>query len=256
MPLPTRLLEGYRSFRAGRYSAEADRYQHLAEGQTPAVMIVACCDSGRLRKRFSTPARANFSLSATWPTSSRPTPRTAATMPPARRSSLPYSRWRAPYRDHGPRALRRHRAAASETSPLSHTDFIGSWTAPDQGRHPRRAARRGNRRSRARARDRARLDRALAGEPSDVPMGAYARTGRRPDHAWCLVRYRAGRTARLRARRPAPGCRSGRRSACDQSDPRLTAAMPVRHTSTRPSGAMIAMNCSILDVRPVTSKTK
>jgi carbonic anhydrase len=46
MPLPKRLLDGYTGFRAGRYSAEAERYRKLGEGnQKPSVMIVACCDS-------------------------------------------------------------------------------------------------------------------------------------------------------------------------------------------------------------------
>jgi carbonic anhydrase len=46
MTLPKRLLDGYSTFRAGRYSAEAERYRRLGEGQQrPAVMIIACCDS-------------------------------------------------------------------------------------------------------------------------------------------------------------------------------------------------------------------
>ena len=46
MTLPKRLLDGYSSFRTGRYSAEAERYRRLGEGQQkPSVMIVACCDS-------------------------------------------------------------------------------------------------------------------------------------------------------------------------------------------------------------------
>ena len=38
--------------------------------------------------------------------------------------------------------------------------------------------------------------------------------------------------------------------------PRFIAATPVRQTSTSPSGFMMAMNCSILDTRPVISKMK
>ena len=38
--------------------------------------------------------------------------------------------------------------------------------------------------------------------------------------------------------------------------PRFMAATPVRQTSTRPSGFMIAMNCSILETLPVISKMK
>src|SRR6185369_2830337 len=40
------------------------------------------------------------------------------------------------------------------------------------------------------------------------------------------------------------------------SGPRIMAAMPVRATSTRPSGNISAMNCSILSVAPVISNTK
>ena len=40
------------------------------------------------------------------------------------------------------------------------------------------------------------------------------------------------------------------------SGPRMMAAMPVRATSTRPSGSISAMNCSILSLAPVISNTK
>ncbi|UUP17425.1 carbonic anhydrase [Nitratireductor thuwali] len=44
--LPERLLAGYRSFMASRYSAESQRYRALArDGQKPETMVVACCDS-------------------------------------------------------------------------------------------------------------------------------------------------------------------------------------------------------------------
>jgi carbonic anhydrase len=43
---PATLLNGYRSFMAGRYAREAAHYRHLAEdGQSPTTMIIACCDS-------------------------------------------------------------------------------------------------------------------------------------------------------------------------------------------------------------------
>lgn len=46
MTLPRRLLDGYASFRNGRYTAEAARYERLGQGaQKPSVMIIACCDS-------------------------------------------------------------------------------------------------------------------------------------------------------------------------------------------------------------------
>ena len=44
--LPAHLLNGYRNFMSGRYSAESNRYQTLArDGQAPTTMVIACCDS-------------------------------------------------------------------------------------------------------------------------------------------------------------------------------------------------------------------
>jgi carbonic anhydrase len=46
MLLPQRLLDGYASFRAGRYAQEQDRYRMLGSGvQKPRIMLIACCDS-------------------------------------------------------------------------------------------------------------------------------------------------------------------------------------------------------------------
>ena len=43
---PDSLLDGYRSFRSHRYEPERARYRALAEhGQSPEVMVIACCDS-------------------------------------------------------------------------------------------------------------------------------------------------------------------------------------------------------------------
>ena len=43
---PGSLLDGYRAFKDNRYAREHTLYRSLAErGQTPEVMIVACCDS-------------------------------------------------------------------------------------------------------------------------------------------------------------------------------------------------------------------
>ncbi|HHZ10766.1 MAG TPA: carbonic anhydrase [Rhizobiales bacterium] len=44
--LPEILLNGYRNFMTGRYASESSRYRSLArEGQAPATMVIACCDS-------------------------------------------------------------------------------------------------------------------------------------------------------------------------------------------------------------------
>lgn len=43
---PDRLTEGYRSFRAGRYPSEEERYRRLGDrGQKPEIMMIGCCDS-------------------------------------------------------------------------------------------------------------------------------------------------------------------------------------------------------------------
>jgi carbonic anhydrase len=41
----TKLLTGYRRFRAGDWASERARWAELAEGQSPKVMIIACSDS-------------------------------------------------------------------------------------------------------------------------------------------------------------------------------------------------------------------
>ncbi len=44
--LPEHLLNGYRTFMAGRYISERDQYRALAkDGQSPQTMMIACCDS-------------------------------------------------------------------------------------------------------------------------------------------------------------------------------------------------------------------
>jgi carbonic anhydrase len=43
---PRHLIKGYETFVTGRFSAEQQRYRHLAEqGQKPSVMMIGCCDS-------------------------------------------------------------------------------------------------------------------------------------------------------------------------------------------------------------------
>jgi carbonic anhydrase len=39
------LLQGYSRFRSGRYETERRRWEKLATGQAPPVMIIGCCDS-------------------------------------------------------------------------------------------------------------------------------------------------------------------------------------------------------------------
>jgi carbonic anhydrase len=45
-PLPTRLVEGYRTFMSQRFANERARYRDLAEtGQKPRILLIGCCDS-------------------------------------------------------------------------------------------------------------------------------------------------------------------------------------------------------------------
>jgi carbonic anhydrase len=45
MPEFNALIDGYQRFRAGAYRDQKDRFDALADGQAPPVMIVSCCDS-------------------------------------------------------------------------------------------------------------------------------------------------------------------------------------------------------------------
>ena len=45
MPEFRELLEGYRRFRLGHYETQKRRWDNLAAGQSPAVMVIGCCDS-------------------------------------------------------------------------------------------------------------------------------------------------------------------------------------------------------------------
>ncbi len=45
-PLPDELLDGFRRFRSNRYQQERERYQRLVErGQQPRTMLIGCSDS-------------------------------------------------------------------------------------------------------------------------------------------------------------------------------------------------------------------
>lgn len=45
MPEFRALIEGYRRFRLGPYREQRERYDQLAQGQEPKVMVIACSDS-------------------------------------------------------------------------------------------------------------------------------------------------------------------------------------------------------------------
>lgn len=45
MPEFAHLIDGYRRFRNEAYQTQRDRWDELAEGQNPPVMMIGCCDS-------------------------------------------------------------------------------------------------------------------------------------------------------------------------------------------------------------------
>jgi len=45
MPEFKALVDGYHRFRIGAYREQRERYDHLAQGQAPKIMIIACSDS-------------------------------------------------------------------------------------------------------------------------------------------------------------------------------------------------------------------
>ena len=45
MPEFAALVDGYKRFRAGEYVHQKARFDALADGQSPSVMVISCCDS-------------------------------------------------------------------------------------------------------------------------------------------------------------------------------------------------------------------
>jgi carbonic anhydrase len=45
MPEFNALVDGYQRFRSGAYADQKNRFDALADGQAPPVMIISCCDS-------------------------------------------------------------------------------------------------------------------------------------------------------------------------------------------------------------------
>ncbi|GJD99852.1 MULTISPECIES: carbonic anhydrase [Methylobacterium] len=43
--LPQTLTDGYRAFLDDRFARERGRYETLADGQSPEIMVISCCDS-------------------------------------------------------------------------------------------------------------------------------------------------------------------------------------------------------------------
>ena len=129
MMLPVMLLEGYANFRNGRYASESERYRKLGEGaQKPKIMIIACCDSRAAPETIFDAGPGEMFVVRN----------VANLVPPYTPDGGHHSTSAA--LEFGVMSLGvRHivvmghgrcggiRAAVQDASPLTHTDFIGSW---------------------------------------------------------------------------------------------------------------------------------
>jgi carbonic anhydrase len=123
------LLDGYSNFRSGRYASEAERYRRLGEGsQKPRVMIIACCDSRAAPETIFDAGPGEMFVVRN----------VANLVPPytpdgghhATSAALEFAVMSLGVQHivvmgHG--RCGGIRAAVQESSPLTHTDFIGSW---------------------------------------------------------------------------------------------------------------------------------
>jgi carbonic anhydrase len=129
MPLPPILVDGYANFRAGRYASEAERYRKLGEGaQKPRVMIIACCDSRAAPETIFDAGPGEIFVVRN----------VANLVPPytpdgghhSTSAALEFAVMSLGVKHivvmgHG--RCGGIRAAVQDASPLTHTDFIGSW---------------------------------------------------------------------------------------------------------------------------------
>ena len=129
MSLPAALLNGYANFRSGRYAAESERYEKLGQGaQKPKVMIIACCDSRAAPETIFDAGPGEMFVVRN----------VANLVPPytpdgghhSTSAALEFAVMSLGVKHivvmgHG--RCGGIRAAVSDASPLTHTDFIGSW---------------------------------------------------------------------------------------------------------------------------------
>ena len=119
MTLPAMLLDGYANFRAGRYASEAERYRKLGEGsQKPKIMIIAAGPG----EMFVVRNVANLVPPYT------PDGGHHATSAALEFAVMSLGVRHIVVMGHG--RCGGIRAAVQESSPLTHTDFIGSWMRP------------------------------------------------------------------------------------------------------------------------------
>jgi carbonic anhydrase len=129
MTLPERLVEGYASFRSGRFAAEAEAYRKLGAGQQkPEVMVIACCDSRAAPETIFDAGPGEIFVVrnvANLVPPYMPDGGHHATSAALEFAVLSLGVQHVVVMGHG--RCGGIRAAIEEASPLSHTDFIGSW---------------------------------------------------------------------------------------------------------------------------------
>jgi len=129
MTLPATLLDGYANFRAGRYASEAERYRKLGEGsQKPRIMIIACCDSRAAPETIFDAGPGEMFVVRNVANLVPPyTPDGGhhATSAALEFAVMSLGVHHIVVMGHG--RCGGIRAAVEESSPLTHTDFIGSW---------------------------------------------------------------------------------------------------------------------------------
>lgn len=130
--LPDHMLAGYRRFRAQRYPVEHDRYTRLAvEGQRPPALVVACSDSRSGPETVFDAAPGELfvvrNVAALVPVY-EPDARAHAASAALEYAVLALGVQHIMVMGHG--RCGGVAAALDDRSPLSATDFVGSWVAP------------------------------------------------------------------------------------------------------------------------------
>ncbi len=132
MTLPKRLLDGYAKFRNGRYLLESERYLTLGEGpQKPTIMMIACCDSRAAPETIFDAGPGEMFVVRNVANLVPPyTPDGGhhATSAALEFAVLSLGVEHVVVMGHG--RCGGIRAAFGDGTPLSHTDFIGSWMRP------------------------------------------------------------------------------------------------------------------------------
>lgn len=130
--LPSALLDGHRRFRSGRYAVERERYHALGAGsQHPTTMVVACADSRSAPETIFDAGPGELfvvrNVAALVPVYA-PDSRSHAASAALEYGVLALGVSSIVVLGHG--RCGGIAAALDERTPLSATDFVGTWVAP------------------------------------------------------------------------------------------------------------------------------